>query len=565
MSNKKIIKELSKYKKKYDLFEFNNIASEIHKKVCDDDDDEDETLKIICKYSDVSNGKIIIDMETKSNFKYKELKNKLEEDKKKQISKSNIKKNRDDSSSEVVEKKKVQFEFNISKDDVSDSESESETVDNKSTYVYPTEIRYKYIKRTDEKFGPYGSDWTHDKYTDDEIPSEVKKRSKIVKKLMEIDYPEQKSQEWLDQRKGITSASDGGCVVDVNHYEPPYNFLHKKVTNPPFPPNINCHHGCKYEQVATNIYSYRMNVQVEEFGLVRHPEIDFLGASPDGIVGLYKLDGKSLTKYVGRMVEIKCPTTRQIQTSGKIYGGICPEYYWVQVQLQLECCDLEECDFWQCKLYEYKSREDFIKDTMEKEPFRSKTTELEKGCVIQLMPKNKVEEIKEGGKDAYLKVLYDKSKYLYPPKIEMSPYECDMWVLDCVNNFHDECIKNKIKEPEDYYIDKVIYWRLDKSHSVIIKRDRDWFEENLPKIEKMWRLVEYFRKNSDKAEILFDYMKSLPFVDKYKKNKDNAKVMDAASFLANEPKKSDESKQKKYHSKIIELLEETKENLKKYF
>ena len=35
---------------------------------------------------------------------------------------------------------------------------------------------------------------------------------------------------------------------------------------------------------------------------------------------------------------------------GEIDGEICPHYYWVQVQVQLECCDLEEFDFWQCSI-----------------------------------------------------------------------------------------------------------------------------------------------------------------------------------------------------------------------
>ena len=43
----------------------------------------------------------------------------------------------------------------------------------------------------------------------------------------------------------------------------------------------------------------------------------------------------------GRMLEIKCPYSRVI-------NGIVPDNYEVQMQIQLEVCDLEICDF--CKL-----------------------------------------------------------------------------------------------------------------------------------------------------------------------------------------------------------------------
>ena len=61
----------------------------------------------------------------------------------------------------------------------------------------------------------------------------------------------------------------------------------------------------------------------------------------------------NFSDMVGRMLEIKCPLTRKIKTSGEVDGEICPHYYYCQVQQQLECCDLEYCDFWQCSLQEF--------------------------------------------------------------------------------------------------------------------------------------------------------------------------------------------------------------------
>ena len=74
-----------------------------------------------------------------------------------------------------------------------------------------------------------------------------------------------------------------------------------------------------------------------------------------------------------------------------------------------------------------------------------------KGCIIQLQPKNS---------------SYDefKSKYIYPKEVDMSCAEYDQWVLDELSNLY------KNKDFEDYYFDKVLYWKLTKSHNDYRKR-----------------------------------------------------------------------------------------------
>jgi hypothetical protein len=256
-----------------------------------------------------------------------------------------------------------------------------------------------------------------------------------------------------------------------------------------------------------------MNVKVEDFGLMMHPTIDFLGASPDGIICRTKLDGIHKTKYVGRMLEIKCPLSRKINMSGPIKDHICPLHYWIQVQLQLECCNLEECDFWQCNIREYPNRTAFIEDTDPNEPFRSLETGYEKGCLIQLIPKKRINETLNGN---YWKVVHEESKFLYPPKIEMSPYDCDIWIAQTI-----ELINN---DPTyyNYVIDKVLYWKLIQSKNVTIKRDRLWFKNSLPTFERIWNYVLFFRSNQDKLDLLVKYINS----KKRKMNKDIMTVID---------------------------------------
>ena len=94
-------------------------------------------------------------------------------------------------------------------------------------------------------------------------------------------------------------------------------------------------------------------VKIVEFGLIPHPELSVFGASPDGIC-----DEGSPNGYTGRMLEIKCPPKRK-------FTHEVPQHYWMQMQGQLEVCDLEECDFFQVKLEEYDSKDDYLSDYLE--------------------------------------------------------------------------------------------------------------------------------------------------------------------------------------------------------
>ena len=395
-----------------------------------------------------------------------------------------------------------------------------------------------------------------DKQIDDVITTEIKRNVIIVKKLLKIEFPEQRSDAWFKLRDGKITASDGGCVVGVNHYEAPFKFIMKKIRKPPFTDSANTWHGKKYEKIACMIYEFRLNVKVEDFGLIAHPTCNFLAASPDGIVGLYKLDGTHRTKYVGRMLEIKCPPNRKIITKGEIYGEICPKYYWVQVQLQLQCCDLLECDFWQCCVREYSNREEFINDTNPNEQFRSKTTNMEKGVVIQLLPKDKINSITD--EDSYNLVVYSNAICLYPDKITLTPLEMDIWIAKTVSNLENSHPK--------YYLDKVIYWYLEKAHCCTIKRDEKWYKCNFKTMKTMWDYVQYLRKNKDKCDIVCKFVDNMTnewdelgeWKKKELEHENNDIIMNTIKLICNEPDPKNKELVKKYNKSIIEILEKLK-------
>jgi putative phage-type endonuclease len=325
----------------------------------------------------------------------------------------------------------------------------------------------------------------------------IKKRTETFLKLQSIEYPPQRSPGWYLQRDGKITASDAGTVIGDNKYEYPYKMILKKIRET-FQNNKFTYHGKKYELIATLIYEYRFDVHTEEFGMVGHEQYNFLGASPDGIVSQYKRDCKTLTNLVGRMLEIKVPLSRKINTEGEIKDNICPIYYWDQTQLQMECCDLDECDFWQCTICEYPTENLFILDTDPIHKHISKSKGLEKGCLVQILPLDKL-SLKD---DDYLDAIYSSAQYIHPTKLDMSPDDCKKWL--------EETIKNIPKTHPGYGLDKIKYWYLDKSFCVTIYRNREWFKQNVNKYQQMWDDITFMR-SSDKYKEIF-----LHFVDNYK-------------------------------------------------
>lgn len=425
---------------------------------------------------------------------------------KKRVSKSSNEKN-------IVNNKDDKMNKSVIKYDMNEAELHNFNDEN-DTYEYPSETYYPH-QYTTINYGPH-STWIYDEQFDDVLTPEEQKRTKIFEELCNIVSPVQRTTPWYEMRNNKITASDGGCVLGFNHFDFPYKFLLKKLADSPFTGAKNCYHGKKYETIATMIYKYRFNVTIKDFGLMGHKKYKFLGASPDGIIGKYKFDEQHLTKYVGRMLEIKCPVSRKFEHEGDLFS-ICPKYYWAQVQLQLECCDLDECDFWQCKITEYSSRDAFINDSSKKEPFRSKKYNFEKGCVIQVLPRKYMVEILQN-QENYEKIVYDHAKFIYPPSVEMTPLECDMWITDILSKKdfgtkkEDEALGKDYLG--DYYFDRVFYWKIQKTSCVTILRDQKWFEESLPKLERMWNYIEFFREHKPELDKLLKFINSFSKIDK---------------------------------------------------
>lgn len=287
-----------------------------------------------------------------------------------------------------------------------------------------------------------------------------------VAEMAERVQPAQRTKGWYDLRNGMfTASSDIGNISgssydhkmaknqrDLQHIQD--MLILKKCGHDlkAFKGNAATRWGNMFEEVVTQIYSSKNNVSVIEFGLMQHDKYPFIGASPDGITP------------EGMMVEIKCPSSRKI--TGKV-----PGYYWTQIQTQLACCDLEECDFVECKFKRFSSERACLGD---------KYSEIN-GILGEYYKctKNCSEDKCRCSNDI------DNRYYCYPPLSAMNQQKEFIRSYETNNKFLG-----------------FVYWGLQQYSCVRVKRDREWFDEQLPKIREAWDLVVYHRNNPDELEKL---------------------------------------------------------------
>lgn len=340
-----------------------------------------------------------------------------------------------------------------------------------------------------------------DLYSPVKIPKEFKALEEHFQKLKNLPQPEQRTKAWFDYRHNRITASDTAAAIDENPYEPVESFILKKCDpEHQFLDNANVYHGKKFEQIATLIYGEIYNSDVVEFGALPSEHHALLGASPDGICSSKTLNNK-FSNRLGTMLEIKCvaPNGRTIETSGRIPGHICPYYYYLQVQQQLECCDLDICDFWQCKLIEYKSREEYLVDdcrytlhTFGVDAQKMKIDDkIKKGVLLQFFPKKWEPQFPEDN-------IEWKSNFIYPPRLDMTVQQNDDWIVKTMSELNQK-YPDLVK---DYTFHKVIYWKLVQSHNQEIKRDKKLFAAILPVLNQTWKKVEYYREHLDELPIL---------------------------------------------------------------
>ena len=144
---------------------------------------------------------------------------------------------------------------------------------------------------------------------------------------------EQRSEEWFKARVGVITGSRVGSILGVNPYQSADDVLRDMVreyfgAEKEFTGNAATNHGEKMEPVALAFYERHSGNSVEQTGIVFHEEHKWLGASPDGLIGI---DGG---------LEIKCPYWAK-----QPYSVHEKPSYYAQCQHVMAVCELEWMDF----------------------------------------------------------------------------------------------------------------------------------------------------------------------------------------------------------------------------
>lgn len=229
--------------------------------------------------------------------------------------------------------------------------------------------------------------------------------------------------------------------------------------------NSPLHWGQRYEPVTVQLYEYRNKTTLGEFGCIQHDEFSFIGASPDGI----NVDPTS--RLYGRMVEIKNIVNRDIT-------GIPKEEYWVQTQIQMEVCDIDETDFVETRIKEYADEETFLEDSLIDDPESRIYTKkgLEKGIILWFQPA----PVKNPNGSGF---IYSMPLYEYCP-LGLTQEEYEKWEQDIFAKH----------EANGCFWVKTIYWYVDQYSCVLIRRNRLWFKAAVPVLQNLWSTIEKERK-----------------------------------------------------------------------
>ena len=279
----------------------------------------------------------------------------------------------------------------------------------------------------------------------------IKSMTQKLDYLTNVPQPDQRTEEWYQFRhKHLTASSIwkafstqsninqliyGKCApLDVSKYN------RVNLESP-------LHWGQKYEDVSIAWYENKYGTKVRDFGCIPHKNLTYLAASPDGI----NVDPGSL-KY-GRMLEVKNIVNRDIT-------GI-PKYeYWIQMQIQMEVCELSECDFLETRFIEYDDYTSFAQDGS----FTHTSQGQPKGIMMLFIDTEGSPIYK------YLEIGANEEKYTkWNSELMIEMSEKATWL-------------------------KTIYWKLDEVSVVLVKRNKKWFQSAEPILTKLWTTIEHDRE-----------------------------------------------------------------------
>lgn len=263
------------------------------------------------------------------------------------------------------------------------------------------------------------------------------RRRKIKDVLAKYGINDQRSSAWHTKRGEMITASEVTKAFKTSTPAARYEIMMRKLV-PQKPMGDSSSKaliwGTQFEPIAKMLYEKFNNVSIVDTSCVRHPKYDFLGASPDGIV----LTPDPMDARWGKLVEFKCPISRVFKDDSPV-----PDYYWHQMQMQMECTGIDTCDYLEFK-------------------FNS-------------VPYSKWLQSKAEYKSAFLR--FDDSNDIHYKPLE-EDYKAWMKRINPSN--------------EEY---SLVCWELGHWRTVVVPRDYTWIPTHLEELSDFWNEVLEHKKN----------------------------------------------------------------------
>jgi putative phage-type endonuclease len=152
-------------------------------------------------------------------------------------------------------------------------------------------------------------------------------------------HGEQRTAEWFATRSNRITASECTKAFSTATFSQRKELIESKLISKPQGNSqpYACIWGTHFEPIAKQIYQEEKGITtIQDLACVIHPDHQFLGASPDGLI----LDGE----LKGYLLELKCPISRSFEEGSEI-----PNEYYHQMQMQMECTRLDKCVYLETK------------------------------------------------------------------------------------------------------------------------------------------------------------------------------------------------------------------------
>jgi putative phage-type endonuclease len=262
----------------------------------------------------------------------------------------------------------------------------------------------------------------------------VWQRRRLIKRVLDkYGLNDQRTQQWHNTRSNMVTASEVTKAFASASPMARYEIMIKKVLGPKAPSTQEgapkaLIWGTQFEPVAKRLFEQFEGIQIVDTSCVKHPKHPFLGASPDGII----LTPNPMDPRWGKLVEFKCPISRQFKEDSPV-----PDYYWHQMQMQMECTGVDECIYLE---------------------FR-----------FESLPYPKWQEHPAHIKGAF--ICFDDGEVVYKPEdVDYMPW-----------------LRKSILPKSDEY--KATFWILAQWRKVTVKRDYTWMPTHLDELTSFWQEV----------------------------------------------------------------------------